>query len=333
MEDLRPSREILGRMSAKPGSAQRFEAAGTDVDQARELYGAAYNIGRMTVEPTAAEFRYRFTSVGDDDLALRASQVEGRITGASFTQGEYVVAWMTRGEGVSDLLGSPMTFLQGQPAMFANDRPAQFDLIDYRLNMMHFGGTYLEGVAAELEGSVGPITFDTTFRPSGDALRRWTEAVASVGRVLYDDGSSAVLRAEANRSAAVALLETFPHLAVQPRRDRVVASGRKTAAAVEFMIANAHRPIRTEEIAAAAGLSPRSLQTAFRREYDLTATDYLRSIRLDRVRQELRDAEPGLATVAELARRWGFSHLGRFAASYASRFGEYPSVTLASSAR
>lgn len=318
-------------MSAKPGSAERFEAAGSDVDDARELYREAYRIGRMTVEPTAAAFGYRFTSTGDDDLSLRASQVEGRITGASFTQGEYVVSWMTRGEGVSDLLGSPMKFLHGQPAMFANDRPAQFDLIDYRLNMMHFGGAYLEGVAGETEGSVGPIRFDTTFRPSGDALRRWTETVATVARVVYDDGSSALLRAEANRAAAVTLLEVFPHVALQPRVDLAVPSGGKTRAAVEFMIANAHRPMGTDEIAAAAGISLRSLQAAFRREYDVTATDYLRSIRLDRVRQELRDAEPGLATVAEVARRWGFTHLGRFAASYTARFGEYPSVTLASS--
>jgi len=318
-------------MSAKPGSAERFEAAGSDVDDARELYREAYRIGRMTVEPTAAAFGYRFTSTGDDDLSLRASQVEGRITGASFTQGEYVVSWMTRGEGVSDLLGSPMKFLHGQPAMFANDRPAQFDLIDYRLNMMHFGGAYLEGVAGETEGSVGPIRFDTTFRPSGDALRRWTETVATVARVVYDDGSSALLRAEANRAAAVTLLEVFPHVALQPRVDLAAPSGGRTRAAVEFMVANAHRPMGTDEIAAAAGISLRSLQAAFRREYDVTATDYLRSIRLDRVRQELRDAEPGLATVAEVARRWGFTHLGRFAASYTTRFGEYPSVTLASS--
>lgn len=313
------------------GPAERFEAAGGDVDDARELYREAYRIGGMTVEPTAADFRYRFTSIGDADLSLRASQVEGRITGASFTQDEYVVSWLTRGEGVLDLLGSPMKLHQGAPSMFANDRPSQFDLIDYRLNMMHFGGAYLEGVAAETEGSVGPIRFDTTFRPSGDALRRWTETVATVARVVYDDGSSAVLRAEANRAAAVTLLEVFPHVALQPRNDLAVPAAGKTRAAVEFMVANAHRPLGTDEVAAAAGISLRSLQAAFRREYDVTATDYLRSIRLDRVRQELRDAEPGLATVAEVARRWGFTHLGRFAASYTSRFGEYPSVTLASS--
>lgn len=318
-------------MSVNGGPAERFEAAGSDVDDARELYGAAYNIGRMTVEPTAAEFAYHFTSAGDADLSLRASQVDGRITGASFTQGEYVVSWMTRGEGVSDLLGSPMKFLHGLPAMFANDRPAQFDLIDYRLNMMHFDGAFLEGVAGATEGSVGPIRFDTTFRPSGEALRRWVASVAAVARVVYDDDSPALLRAEAKRAAAVSLLETFPHLALRPPTEVTVAASARTRTAVEYLVANAHLPIRTEDVAAAAGMSLRSLQTAFRREFDVTPADYLRGVRFDRVRDDLQEADPGRTTVGDVARRWGFGHLGRFAAGYSSRFGEYPSATLASS--
>jgi AraC-like DNA-binding protein len=33
-------------------------------------------------------------------------------------------------------------------------------------------------------------------------------------------------------------------------------------------------------------------------------------------------------SVAEVAARWGFSHLGRFAAAYRKRYGESPSHTL-----
>jgi AraC-like DNA-binding protein len=33
-------------------------------------------------------------------------------------------------------------------------------------------------------------------------------------------------------------------------------------------------------------------------------------------------------TVAEVAYRWGFTHLGRFAHDYRSRYGELPSTTL-----
>jgi AraC-like DNA-binding protein len=48
------------------------------------------------------------------------------------------------------------------------------------------------------------------------------------------------------------------------------------------------------------------------------------------VRTDLRLADPVRTTVADAARAWGFSHLGRFSAAYAARFGEYPSETLQS---
>ncbi|MDY0913677.1 helix-turn-helix domain-containing protein [Rathayibacter festucae] len=39
-------------------------------------------------------------------------------------------------------------------------------------------------------------------------------------------------------------------------------------------------------------------------------------------------ADPARTTVADIARDWGFTRLGRFSGAYAARFGEYPSRTL-----
>lgn len=317
-------------MSENPAPADRFEVAGSDIEQAQELFGGAYNASEMIIEPTAAEFTYRYTSVGDEELTLRGTQFTGRVTGTVLTEGEYIVSWLTGGDGATDILGDPVRLVHGQPAVFANDKLAQFDFTDYRQNLMHFDGTFLERVAGEVEGTSGPILFDTTARPTGEQLRRWAASVTSVARVVYDDASPALLRAEANRAAAVALLETFPHTALHAPVEIGVPNGGKTRAAVEFMIANAHLPIRTEDVAEATGMSQRSLQSAFRKEHDITAIDYLRRVRLDRVQEELRKADPGRATVAEIASRWGFAHLGRFSASYTNRFGEYPSTTLGS---
>jgi AraC family ethanolamine operon transcriptional activator len=50
--------------------------------------------------------------------------------------------------------------------------------------------------------------------------------------------------------------------------------------------------------------------------------------RLNAVRQELKAASAGTATVREIARRWGFWHTGEFAAAYRRLFGELPSQTL-----
>jgi transcriptional regulator GlxA family with amidase domain len=98
--------------------------------------------------------------------------------------------------------------------------------------------------------------------------------------------------------------------------------------AVDFVHANAHLPIGTTEIAAAAGLSARGLQQSFRRHLDQTPGDLLRTVRLENAHDELVRAEPGSTTVAEVARSWGFGHLGRFSASYRERFGVLPSDTL-----
>jgi transcriptional regulator GlxA family with amidase domain len=73
----------------------------------------------------------------------------------------------------------------------------------------------------------------------------------------------------------------------------------------------------------------RGLQDAFRRNLDASPADYLRRLRLDRVRQDLLAADPlSGATVAGIARRWGFVHLGRFAQTYRTAFGELPGSTL-----
>jgi AraC-like DNA-binding protein len=52
---------------------------------------------------------------------------------------------------------------------------------------------------------------------------------------------------------------------------------------------------------------------------------FVRSQRMDRVREELKQGESSV-TAAALA--WGFNHLGRFPSAYAARFGELPSETV-----
>ena len=54
---------------------------------------------------------------------------------------------------------------------------------------------------------------------------------------------------------------------------------------------------------------------------------YLRRIRMDRVREALAAAESG-ETVTDIALRWNFHELGRFAGAYRRLYGEPPSATL-----
>jgi len=61
---------------------------------------------------------------------------------------------------------------------------------------------------------------------------------------------------------------------------------------------------------------------------DCTPSEYLRRVRLHYAHLELVDGNRATTTVGEVARRWGFGNLGRFAVLYRQTYGRSPHVTL-----
>jgi AraC family ethanolamine operon transcriptional activator len=90
------------------------------------------------------------------------------------------------------------------------------------------------------------------------------------------------------------------------------------------------QPGRTslEALAGAAGVSERTLRTAFRAYFGVGPLRYLKLRQLHQVRRALRAANPEWTTVTEVAIRFGVWELGRFARDYRLLFGEVPSATL-----
>ncbi|MGT2509228.1 helix-turn-helix domain-containing protein [Cupriavidus basilensis] len=84
-------------------------------------------------------------------------------------------------------------------------------------------------------------------------------------------------------------------------------------------------PVSLEDLASAASVSCRTLNTLCQRYNGIAPMELLRNARLDAVRTRLL-LDPG-ASVTETALTYGFGHLGRFAAYYAARFNELPSDT------
>ena len=102
--------------------------------------------------------------------------------------------------------------------------------------------------------------------------------------------------------------------------------------AVAFIEARAAEPIGLADIAAAARLSPRALQVAFRKHLGTTPLGHLHAVRMSRVHADLLAARPGDGqTVSAVANRWGFSQLSRFARDYKQRYGVSPRDTLSRS--
>lgn len=79
------------------------------------------------------------------------------------------------------------------------------------------------------------------------------------------------------------------------------------------------------ELAAAGGMSVRSLNTLCQRCYGQTPMERLRNLRLEAVRERLLGRRD--LSITEVALEHGFGHLGRFAHYYRERFGELPHQT------
>lgn len=167
---------------------------------------------------------------------------------------------------------------------------------------------------------------------SPEAAAHWRIVAELVRERMRDGLADEPLIGESLRQLLMAAyLHTFPTTwseAGTPRDGRraVPAAIRR---ALDHMEQHAHEPIGVSDIAAVSGLSVRGLQDAFRRNLDVSPAEYLRRLRLDRVRRDLLAADPvSGATVGGIARRWGFAHLGRFAQTYRAAFGEHPGTTL-----
>jgi transcriptional regulator GlxA family with amidase domain len=98
--------------------------------------------------------------------------------------------------------------------------------------------------------------------------------------------------------------------------------------ALDAMQAEPGKQFTAAELAAVAGVGVRVLQESFKQHVGMSPMTYLRRMRLDGVHAELSRADPWQVGVSEVATRWGFTHLGRFAGAYRQRFGEPPSQTL-----
>ena len=82
------------------------------------------------------------------------------------------------------------------------------------------------------------------------------------------------------------------------------------------------------ELCRLIGVGERTLRSCCAEFLGIGPGRYILLRRLREVRRSLREADPDTASVSELARRYGFTQLGRFAEAYRSAFGETPSTTL-----
>lgn len=278
---------------------------------------------------TNGAYTYRYAAVGDEFLTFRRSQMTGFIRGEIPPGDDYVVQWIDAGSSVVDVGDTDVPQALHRPMLFPPHREFVFTFTDYDQRLVHLNRALVHGVLAERYdlNTTGPY-FDSVPVPSDDAIRQWRQTLAAASQVLRDADVSSLLWHEATRETAVAFVRMYPPRANEIPPALSYPRNARIRTAVDHIHAHAHEPVTISELAAIAGLSVRGLQDGFQRLLGTAPLAYMRQVRLDRVRDELLQRDPDTATVADIAHRWGFMHLGRFSGYYVQQHGEYPRETL-----
>ncbi|MBV9205948.1 MAG: helix-turn-helix transcriptional regulator [Actinobacteria bacterium] len=269
--------------------------------------------GYFTSTDTRLPADLTFTNDGHDDGFVIDTLLEGGIS-------------IDRGKAVSRFQPGD-TFVGTGPAAHCTVRSH-----DVRVQAITLPRALLTAVAATDPGHLGSSWEFSSFVPVSGGARRWRDTAQLVDGLLADSeaGAAPLVIGPAARLLAATALAVFPNTAVaEPTStDRHDARPQTVRRAASFIEAHADRDITLADIAAAASVTIRAVQLAFRRHLDTTPMEYLRRVRLDRAHRQLLAADPGRETVTAIAYRWGFPSPSRFAASYRAAYGIPPSQTL-----
>ena len=98
-------------------------------------------------------------------------------------------------------------------------------------------------------------------------------------------------------------------------------------AAKAYMRSHIDQPITVADLCLELGVSRRTLQYSFQQVLGLNPVRFLRAMRLNGVRRDLK-AAPSAGSVLDIAAKWGFWHAGHFVTDYKRMFSELPSEAL-----
>lgn len=158
------------------------------------------------------------------------------------------------------------------------------------------------------------------------AGQAWLSLVSSIGSQALQDprlvGDAPVASRLGAALTAALVLACYPDEAgrhdLQPRIVTRV---------VDALEADPARQWTASDLAEVAGVGVRRLQQGFREHRGASPFAVLQDIRLRLAHTDLLSSPPD-ATVSDIAYRWGFTHLGRFASAYREHYGVPPSHTL-----
>jgi AraC family ethanolamine operon transcriptional activator len=106
------------------------------------------------------------------------------------------------------------------------------------------------------------------------------------------------------------------------RRQRIVAGVR------DHVLAHLDQAITVPQMCAQAHVSRRTLQYCFEEVVGMSPTQYLRRVRLNGVRRQLRYPQRGKEAIGAVASHWGFDNFSQFSSDYRKLFGACASQSI-----
>lgn len=203
-----------------------------------------------------------------------------------------------------------------------------------RLIGLRVGRNALEDILSEALGRplTTQIEFNLSMATTTGPARSWLHMFTVFAQELFRSDSALAQPLVAapfvdSLLHALLLAADHPYQSALEQRTKLVAP-HSIRPAVEIIESQPHLPLTVTSLAAECHVSSRSLQQSFMRHMGMSPMTYLRQVRLRRAHHELLGSDPSVETVASIAKRWGYTNPGRFAAAHAARYGETPAATL-----
>ncbi len=178
-----------------------------------------------------------------------------------------------------------------------------------------------------------PLVFDVLMDCRNGAAASWWRMVQFLRAELDQTDSlmkSPLAIKQFEQTLITTLLQSQRHN-YSDALDREVSSAapRHVKRVEDYIRANSHKDLTLEDLVAVSGVSARTLFVGFQRFRNTSPMKYLRQVRFERAHKDLLATAPDSGvTVTDIALKWGFSQLGRFAVEYRKFFGESPSDSL-----
>ncbi|MEI8327101.1 MAG: helix-turn-helix domain-containing protein [Betaproteobacteria bacterium] len=122
-------------------------------------------------------------------------------------------------------------------------------------------------------------------------------------------------------------LATIPERICVPELKRLESRKRVVDRACAFMLHRPEDPPSILQVCSTIGSSPRKLEYCFQDVLGVSPMKYLRAVRLNAVRRDIKRNVDPVARVNEIAARWGFWNPSQFSSIYRRQFDELPSET------